>query len=164
MVVTKNKDKKIQKNRFFKKPKMFKLSFGDSGIVSTNEGRIEFVQLSLIKKIIKLFIKKKKSNVDIIREKIWYFGTPNFYIQKKSKNSRMGKGKGLIERKVIRVRRGFVLFEFLGVPTIKLKKLILKINKFLDVKFTVIKQENIYFSLWSKKNKYIYYHDKYLIS
>ena len=74
----------------------------------------------------------------------------------------MGKGKGLIERKVIRIRRGVVLFEFLGVNIIKLKKLIKKINKYLNVKFFVISKENTNYNLWSKKNKYSYYYDKYL--
>lgn len=147
MVITANQDNKMQKNRFFRNPKKPKLIFGNSGIITKNEGRIEFIQLTTIKKIIKTFIKKKKSNIDIIREKIWYFGRPNFYIQKKSKNSRMGKGKGLIERKVIRIRRGVVLFEFLGVNMLKLKKLIKKINKYLNVKFFVISNENLTFNL-----------------
>lgn len=162
MVIVSNQDKKMQKNRFCRNPKIPKLTFGNSGIITKNEGRIEFIQLTTIKKVIKTFIKKKKSNVDIIREKIWYFGRPNFYIQKKSKNSRMGKGKGLIERKVIRIRRGVVLFEFLGVNVAKLKKLIKKINKYLNVKFFIITKENINFNLWSKKNKYLYYYEKYL--
>lgn len=50
----------------------------------------------------------------------------------------MGKGKGSIERKVIRIRRGVVLFEFKGIPQTKLQKLIKKINKALSVKFTYI--------------------------
>lgn len=162
MVITSNENKNIQKNRFFRNPKKPKLIFGDFGLITKNEGRLEFVQLSSLKKIVKTLIKKKKSNIDIIREKIWYFGRPNFLIQKKSKNSRMGKGKGLIERKVIRIRRGVILFEFLGVSIIKLKKLIKKINKFLNVKFDVLYRYKIYFNLWSKRNRYIYYHDKYL--
>ena len=162
-MVKNNKPLKMQKNRFFRNPKTPKIVFGDSALISKNEGRIELIHLTLLKKIIKTFIKKKKSNVDIIREKIWYFGRPNFYIQKKSKNSRMGKGKGLIERKIIRVRRGFVLFEFLGVPLIKLRKLIKKINKVLDVKFEVIDKNSRYFNIWSKNNKYFHYHEKYLV-
>jgi len=133
MVVLKSDIHKMQKNRFFKKPKKIEIKFGDAALTTINEGRIELIHLSVIKKIIKKFITKKKSEIDAIREKIWYFGCPNFYIQKKSKNSRMGKGKGLIERKILRVRRGFVLFEFLGVSKMRLSKLILKINKFLNV-------------------------------
>lgn len=32
----------------------------------------------------------------------------------------MGKGKGLIDRKIIRIRRGVTLFEFKGVSRSKL--------------------------------------------
>lgn len=163
MVLVANEERKIQKNRFFRKPKKPKINFGDAGLITIKEGRIELIQLTVLKKLVKSFIKKKKSNIDIIREKIWYFGRPNFLIQKKSKNSRMGKGKGLIERKVIRIRRGVVLFEFLGVHPLKLKKFSNKINKICSVKFNIFyKDLNVYYPLWSKKNKYLYYYDKYL--
>lgn len=59
----------------------------------------------------------------------------------------MGKGKGLIERKVIRIRRGVVLFEFLGVNPLNLKKLIKKINKYLNVKFFILSKEELNFNV-----------------
>ena len=59
----------------------------------------------------------------------------------------MGKGKGLIERKAIRIRRGFSLFEFKGVPIIRLRKLIKKINKFLNIKFFLNCKYNITITL-----------------
>lgn len=155
-------NKKIQKNRFFKNPKKAKLNFGDFGLAFINEGRLELIQINLIKKKVKTFIKKKKSEIDIIREKIWYFGQPNFLIQKKSKNSRMGKGKGLIERKVIRVRRNLVLLEFKGISPIKLKKFLKFVNKILSAKMYIIKKYKINYSVWSKKNRYYIYHEKYL--
>lgn len=163
MVLVANIEKKLQKNRFCRKPKTPKLGFGDSGLITLNEGRLELIQLTFLKKLVKSFIKKKKSNIDIIREKIWYFGRPNFLIQKKSKNSRMGKGKGMIERKVIRIRRGVVLFEFIGVSPSKLKKFALKINKVCSVKFNIITNNILTYPLWSKSNKYIYYYGKYLV-
>lgn len=145
MVVSDNK--KIQKNRFFKNPKKNKLNFGDFGIACKNEGRLELIHISNIKKKVKTFIRKKKSEIDIIREKIWYFGRPNFLIQKKSKNSRMGKGKGSIERKVIRVRRNFILLEFKGIPLLKIKNFVKYINKLLSVKFYINKKYEKNFSL-----------------
>lgn len=60
MVLVANIEKKIQKNRFSRKPKKPKLDFGDFGLITKNEGRIELVQLSFFKKIVKTFIKKKK--------------------------------------------------------------------------------------------------------
>lgn len=70
MVLVANLEKKMQKNRFRQSPKISKLNFGDFGLIVIKEGRIELIQLTLIKKIIKNFIRKKKSNIDIIREKI----------------------------------------------------------------------------------------------
>lgn len=162
MVIIKNQEKKLQKNRFSRNPKKPKISLGDAGIITKNEGRLEFIQLSFIRKLAKKFISKKKSEIDLIREKIWYLGVPNFILQKKSKNSRMGKGKGMIERKVIRIRRGVVLFEFKGISPIKLQKLIKKINKILSVKFTYIFEYDKRYCIWSNREKYIYYFSKYL--
>lgn len=70
MVLVANEEKKLQKNRFSRKPKKPKLDFGDCGLITINEGRIELIQLTFLKKLVKSFIKKKKSNIDIIREKI----------------------------------------------------------------------------------------------
>jgi len=33
----------------------------------------------------------------------------------------MGKGKGLLERKVLRIQKNFILFEFFGFSVFKLK-------------------------------------------
>ena len=62
-------------------------------------------------------------------KKVWYNITANHIIQCKSKNSRMGKGKGLIVRKIIRVPKNTILFEFIGVSFFKIKFFIKKINK-----------------------------------
>jgi len=160
----KTKEKCFQKNRYFSNPKKIKLTYGDSGLVTSREGFIELIHLSLFKKYLKNFIKKKKSHLLFIREKIWYFGRINFALQKKSKNSRMGKGKGLIERKIIRIRRGVTLFEFKGISKPKLIWLSNKINKKLKVKINIFyKKPDIFYKIWSKKNQYNYYYNKYLM-
>ena len=154
----------MQKNRFFKKPNKIKLNFGEFGFFTSREGRIELIHLSILKKNMKNFVKKKKNNIDVIREKIWYFCSPNFVLQKKSKNSRMGKGKGLIERQIIRIRRGVTLFEFKGVSKAKIIWLTNEINKKLKVKINFFfKKTDVFYKVWSKKNKYSYYYNKYLM-
>lgn len=73
MVVLKTQDpndRKLQKNRFFKKPKNIKLVFGDSGILNLKEGRLELIQINGTKKFLKKLIKKKKNKLSFIREKI----------------------------------------------------------------------------------------------
>jgi len=141
MVVLKTQDsndKKLQKNRFFKKPKAIKFTFGDSSIINLKEGRLELIQINSTKKFLKKLIKKKKNKLSFIREKIWYFGRINFFLQRKSKNSRMGKGKGAMERKVIRLQKNFVLFEFKGVNYYKTHWFLKKLNKISNLRFTVI--------------------------
>jgi ribosomal protein L16/L10AE len=124
MVISKSKtstERKYQKNRFFKNPKKIKINFGDAIIINLKEGRLELIQINSIKKFLKKLIKKKIKKLSFNRERIWYFGKPNFYIQRKSKNSRMGKGKGLPERKVLRLKKNFIIFEFYGINMFKLK-------------------------------------------
>ena len=88
----------------------------------------------MLKKKLKKLLKKREKRIEYIREKIWFYVTPNFKIQQKSKNSRMGKGKGLIERHTVRIRRNICLFEFSGISIIVLKCLLFKLNKKLSVK------------------------------
>jgi len=160
----KTNERCFQKNRYFSNPKEIKLTYGDSGLVTSREGFIELIHLSLFKKYLKNFIKKKKSHLLFIREKIWYFGRINYALQKKSKNSRMGKGKGLIERKIIKIRRGVTLFEFKGVSRSKLIWITNKINKKLKIKINFFfKKSDIFYKIWSKKNQYTYYYNKYLM-
>lgn len=123
MVILKKKldERKYQKNRFFNNPKNIKINFGDAAIVNLKEGRLELIQINGVKKFLKKLIKKKNQKLNFSRERIWYYGRPNFYIQRKSKNSRMGKGKGLPERKIIRIKKNFILFEFYGINLFKLK-------------------------------------------
>ena len=157
-------DRRFQKNRFFQNPKNIKLTFGDSGLITSREGFIELIHLSLFKKYLKYFLRKKKSNLLFIREKIWYFGRINFALQKKSKNSRMGKGKGLIERQIIRIRRGVTLFEFKGISRSKIIWLSNEINKKLKIRVNFFfKKNDIFYKIWSKKNRYSYYYNKYLM-
>lgn len=118
---TNTKECKLQKNRFFKKPKKLKFSFGDCVIINLKEGRLELIQLSKIKKFLKKLIHKKKNNLNFKRQKLWYLGRINFFLQKKPKNARMGKGKGFMLRKIIRLQKNFVIFEFKGMNFYKIK-------------------------------------------
>jgi hypothetical protein len=70
MVINNNILKNMQKNRFYSNPKKRFNKFGDFGIAAKNEGRLELIHISMLKKKIKPLIKKKKSEIDIIREKV----------------------------------------------------------------------------------------------
>ena len=55
----------------------------------------------------------------------------------------MGKGKGNFIRWVFRVRRGFVLSEFLGISKYRLSKVLIKISKKLKLKLSLVKKSPI---------------------
>lgn len=60
-----NKEKKLQKKRYSYGIKTsYILKYSNWGIMSMNEGRLEFVQLNFIKKIIKKLFRKSKYNLE----------------------------------------------------------------------------------------------------
>jgi ribosomal protein L16/L10AE len=104
---------KIQKRRGLKLSKSIKLNYGEYAIISANESKMELIQFTLLKRMIKKLVKKRKkikskgrvrssqvadSKTKSKNYKIWVNLLPNYIISKKSKNSRMGKGKGSFSR------------------------------------------------------------------
>jgi ribosomal protein L16/L10AE len=60
----------------------------------------------------------------------------------------MGKGKGLIERQIIRIRRGVTLFEFKGISKSKIIWLTNEMNKKLKIKINCFfKQTDIFYKI-----------------
>lgn len=96
-------------------------------------------------------------------KKVWYNVVSNHIIQCKSKNSRMGKGKGLFERRIVRVAKNTILFEFIGVSPYKLNFFIKKINKKLGLRsYLLINKKKMYKSL-TKTNFIVSYFNKFFI-
>jgi len=78
---------------------------GRIGLKVLDKGWIELNQLNAIKHFFKRFLKKKKGTV-------WYRLFPERYVTKKSLgNARMGKGKGAIDRIMLYVKKGQIIFE-----------------------------------------------------
>lgn len=140
----------------------YKLRFGEFGFLVSREGRLEFVQLNFIKKYIKILFKKSKHTPENFK-KVWYSLSANHVIQCKSKNSRMGKGKGLVERRVIRIYKNIILFEFFGISFYKLLNITKKINKKLNFKIILISKQNNLYKNPFKLNTPTKYFDKYLL-
>jgi hypothetical protein len=70
----------------------------------------------------------------------------------------------LIERQIIRIRRGVTIFEFKGISKSKVVWLTNEMNKKLKVKIKCFfKKTDVFYKIWSKKNKYSYYYNKYLM-
>lgn len=161
-------DVKIQKKRFFKKNIRKKIIFGDYAFLNLKETKIELIQLSFIKKLFKKLIIKKKSKKNKGKGmqknyKIWVNILPNFIISRKSKNSRMGKGKGSFERWVVRVKQGFIISEFIGISKHRLKQILVKFNKKFNMRLVLVtnlKLNNV-FPLWSNLNLSLEYFNKY---
>lgn len=63
---------------------------------------------------------------------------PNIVLTKKSKNSRMGKGKGSFVRWCSLLRAGFILVEFYGFKVFHIKKYAKKLENRLKLPLIVI--------------------------
>lgn len=112
--------------------KKIKLSYGNSGFIILKTIQFEYAYFYLIRRFLKFFFKFKYS-VDTYF-KIWIFLKANFPVSRKSKNSRMGKGKGAFLRWMIKINQGSTLLEFNNINSIRLKKLINYWNKMLGFK------------------------------
>jgi ribosomal protein L16/L10AE len=74
----------------------------------------------------------------------------------------MGKGKGLFERRIIRLPKNRILFEFSGISFYKLKHFVKKINKKLNFKTSIFFNHKNYFKTATKHNLIFNYYVKYL--
>lgn len=84
------------KNRNKYKIKKVKLNYGNIGLAVFKNIQFEFVYFYIIKKFLKYFFKFKYATKNYF--KVWVILKANFPISRKSKNSRMGKGKGSFTR------------------------------------------------------------------
>lgn len=118
------------KNRNKYKNKKVYLRYGNIGLLILKNVQFEFIYFYMIKKFLKHFFKFKYSNANYFR--IWVTLKANFPISKKSKNSRMGKGKGAFSRWLIKINQGTVFMEFKNVNYYRIKKLNTYWNKMLN--------------------------------
>ncbi len=104
-----------QKKRTFKKilnfPNFFK---GSAFFFFYNFIKFECVYLKFLKRKIKKLVKRKKKRYR--GRRLWINLKANYPLTKKSKNSRMGKGKGIFLRWVVTIRPTTKFAEFLGYP------------------------------------------------
>lgn len=138
--------------------KKHKLLFGEFSFMLCKSINLEYIYLYNFKKILKKFLKTKiKKN-----KKVWLFFYKNYPLTKKSKNSRMGKGKGGLSRYCSRIKQNHNIFEFVGF---NLKELLLlkkglkqKINIPLEIKTNFFL--NVNYNIYSN-NEYLYFCKKY---
>ena len=167
VVFKKSKKTTIFKRRSLNKKLIFFENYNNESkctfAVAKNNGFIEPKIYIKLKRIIRKNSKKgrkasyakvQKSKFYNLKRKFkkWFFLRPNYIVTKKSKNSRMGKGKGSFKRWIIRVNRGDTLFKIFGTSPYRLSKIINKnFNKKLRVKFKIFVYNNIFFSYSASK-------------
>lgn len=150
----KNQDTTSFKKRSSVGYKIPKIIFGDFSMTLTKSYNLEYIYLYNIKRNLKKIFKKQKTK----SKKLWLFLHKNYPLTKKSKNSRMGKGKGSLSRYCSRIKQNHNLFEFTGfslkdiffLKKIFLKKIHIPItiqgNFFLTTRYVLFeKNENLLF-------------------
>lgn len=121
--------------------KKTELKFGDYGFSFSQQGRFEIKYIFILRKILRKLKKKKSKRRRRILHKcrlLWFMLFPNFIISHKSKNSRMGKGKGNLQRWTIRVRQGLVFLEFRGFSYLKIFKLRNRIQRNIQINLSIV--------------------------
>ena len=125
------------KRRNYNKINNFKLYFGNIAFFIFQSIQFEFIYFFLIKRVLKFFFKFKYITCNYF--KIWINLTANFPISYKSKNSRMGKGKGFFNRWSIKLNQNSILIEFKNINYIRVKLLSFYWNKFLKINIYIFK-------------------------
>lgn len=143
----KNREMISFKKRYDLGYKDLNLIWGDYAMVLEKSYNIEYIYIYNFKKILKKFYKFKHK-----QKKVWLFLFKNYPLTRKSKNARMGKGKGSFVRYCSRILKNQNIFEFIGFS--------LKEIKFLNKLFKI--RVGIPIALYSNffKNKQYVCYDK----
>lgn len=121
----KNQETTSFKKRYSLSYKTHKLLFGEFAFSLLKSYNIEYIYIYNFKKKLKKFFFFKKSKY----KRVWLFLHKNYPLTKKSKNARMGKGKGSVARYCSRILKNHNIFEFTGFnmyELISLKRVFLK--------------------------------------
>ena len=105
------------------------LVFGDFSITLCKSYNIEYIYLYNFKKSLKKYYTFKQNT----SKKVWLFLHKNYPLTKKSKNARMGKGKGALSRYCSRVLQNHNIMEFSGFNLHELKRLKSILNKKINI-------------------------------
>lgn len=154
----KNQETVSFKKRYKIGYKQPKLVFGDFSITLCKSYNLEYIYLYNFKKSLKNYYTFKQSS----SKKTWLFVHKNYPLTKKSKNARMGKGKGALSRYCSRVLQNHNLFEFSGFnlcELVRLKRILnTKVNIPLKISSNFFKSKS---TIFSKKNENLFYLKRY---
>lgn len=133
----KNKEQISMKKRYISYRSSRFLNFGNFGLYFNRCSILQFNSFLLIKKIIKIFTKNKYNLRSFFF--FWFFLIANFPVSKKSKNSRMGKGKGDFLRWSIKVPNNLIFLEFKTFKSFNFKSIETQLYKNLPKKIKFVK-------------------------
>ena len=113
-----------------------KVSFGEFGLKATGRGRITARQIEAARRAMTRYIKRGG--------KIWIRIFPDVPISSKPLEVRMGKGKGAVDKWVMNIKPGRIIFEMAGVEeTLARAALTLAIHKMpFKCKIITLKDSN----------------------
>ncbi len=148
-----------QKNRTLVYKKFTKkLRLGTSGFFFRKNIIFEWAYIRFLKPLLKKILKAKYSKKK--QKKTWIQLKSNFPVSKKSKNSRMGKGKGSFFRWVVKIKKNTIFLEVITISNLILKNFIKKINyKFINKLFFFSKLTS--YPNWASKNYLFFYSNKF---
>ncbi len=106
----KNQETTSFKKRYSIGYKLPKLIFGTFSFTLGKSYNLEYIYIYNFKKSLKKYYLFKKNTL----KKVWLFLHKNYPLTKKSKNARMGKGKGALSRYCSRVYQNHNILEFSG--------------------------------------------------
>lgn len=159
-----NKDKSLFKRRGFsniKNKKILKLRFGSHGLYFNQPTRVELVYLVMLRRVLKKFRFTRKIDSKHHR-KFWFCLRRNYTISKKSKNARMGKGKGKFLRWSILVPRNSMLLEFAGWHMKLIKYVCYKLDKKAKIKLNIfLKKKPKFNTVMGHPNRTYYLINRY---
>ena len=142
----KNKETTSFKKRYKIGYTLPRLIFGEFSLLICKSYNLEYIYIYNFKKSLKKYYNFKKNS----SKKVWLFLHKNYPLTKKSKNARMGKGKGTFSRFCSRVLQNHNLLEFSGFnlrEVVVLKKIFKKkVNIPTKIAGNFFKNNNYIFS------------------
>jgi len=128
------KHRKVQRGRVRGKARgNDKLSFGDFGLQSLEQGRISAQQLEAARTALTRHMKR--------RGKLWIKLFPDKPFTKKPLETRMGKGKGNVEGWLAVVKTGNIIFELTGVPEVAAREALARAASKLPVRCRMLSRQ-----------------------
>lgn len=129
---------RLLKKRWFISNKRPSLRYGTAGIYCLSTFRFEYRYGLFLRKFFKRSFRKKKRKNLFFRRRIWLFIRPNYVLTHKSKNARMGKGKGNFKRWCTIIYPGRPFIEHLNVTPRLYLRYIKKLSYKLKLKLYLI--------------------------